>query len=446
MPSWFSSFAGGAAKSISESIAEKEKDQAAMTADSMKNMYHNVVERKKEISKIKEEYGQTVNELASLVLKDGERLDDQQLITIGSNPALAKDVLKRFKDDPELSSRVGRDFFQAAKDAPTGVKATEYMDKLLSVQRASVDQTKALFNTAITGGGLVDNLVSQRGYAQAAKAAAAYGMTVEEMVGYQSLNARPPKSLVGSLDYSRLAKAKTFEQTESDAQVAALNAKTEEEQKTAAQVLAKLKVVKAATDLGHKKTEEDIRSELVNQAQDPTKTAQERALAAALVQQRVKLMHNPKEGNEDKVTQANLITIASRGFASTVESLAPGKFVTSTDMQGNISLTPKGIADTQMKSAYAQARNGIITEFTNPDGMPKSITAKNALISIGVQFDQNGKAVPAKPENVLLSAPTAPAAPAAPAANRGGPSQSKPTASGATSRAPRWNPDTQQWE
>jgi hypothetical protein len=90
-------------------------------------------------------------------------------------------------------------------------------------------------------------------------------------------------------------------------------------------------------------------------------------------------------------------------------------------MQGNISLTPKGIADPQMKAAYAQARNGIINEFTTPDGKPKSATAKNALISIGVQFDPSGKAIPAKPESVLMGATTAPAAPAAGSPRLGSP-------------------------
>ena len=51
MASWFGSFAAGFSKGIVEQIAEKEKEQAAMTAASIKNMYHNVQEKKKEIAK-----------------------------------------------------------------------------------------------------------------------------------------------------------------------------------------------------------------------------------------------------------------------------------------------------------------------------------------------------------------------------------------------------------
>lgn len=443
MASWFGSFAGGFAKGMSEQITKKEEEQAAITANSIANMYHNVQEKKKQMETQKEAARGIVSELGSFTFKDGTKFDDRQLITLASNPEMSKDIIKRLRDDPELSARITPDFFKAAETAPAGVKASEYLDNLFKVPSVAKEQTQALFNAASQEGGLVDKLVAQNGYAQAAKAAAKYGMSLEQLVGYQSVMSKRDTTMIGDVDYSKLAKSKTMDQVESDAQVAALNAKTPDDAQKAADKLAQIKVVKAATDLGHKKTEEDIRSELVNQAQDPNRTAQERAIAAALVQQRVKLMHNPKEGNEDKVTQANLITIASRGFASTVESLAPGKFVTSSDMQGNITVTPKGIADAQMKAAYAQSRNAIINEFTNPDGMPKSVTARNALVSIGVQFDPNGKAIQAKPDNVLMAAvPTQVEQPV-----RGGPSQPKPaTPAATTSTAPRWNPVTKQWE
>lgn len=432
MASWFGSFSGGFAKGMSEQITKKEEDQAALTANSVANMYHNVQEKRKLMDAQKEGARGIVSELGSFSFKDGKKFDDRQLITLASNPELSKDIIKRLRDDPELSSRITPDFFKAAESAPTGVKASEYLDGLFKVPVVAKEQTEALFNNAAKEGGFVDKLVAKSGYAQAAKAASRYGMSLEQLVGYQSITSKRDTTMIGDVDYSKLAKSKTLEQTESDAQVAALNASTPEDKQQAANKLVQIKIVKAATDLGHKKTEEDIRSELVNQAQDPSKTAQERAIAAALVQQRVRLMANPKENNEEKVTQANLITIASRGFASTVESLAPGKFVTSSDMQGNISITPKTIADNQMKAAYAQARNGIINEFTTPDGKPKSVTAKNALISIGVTFDQEGKAVKARPDNVLLGAvptPVESAAPATPAPTSGPSGRTTPTPS-----------------
>lgn len=431
MASWFGSFAGGFAKGLSEQIAKKEEEQAAATAASVANMYHNVQEKKKELSKQKEEYRATVSELGSFTFKGGAKFNDQQLITLATNPEVAKDIVKRLRDDPELSTRLTPDFFKAAENAPAGVKAADYMDQLFKVQAAATEKTRELFNTAAKGGGLVDQLVAGNGYSQAQKAAAKYGMSLEQLIGYQDLTTKRAPSMMGEMDYSQLAKSKTFEQIESDALVKAFNAKTPEEKQAATNDLARIKVNKAAVAIGTKETEEDKRSRMADEAQDPTKTAAERALSATLLQQRIKLMANPKEGNEEKVTQANLITVASRGFASTVESLAPGKFVTSTDMQGNITVTPKSIADTQMKMAYAQSRNAMIAEFTNPDGKPKSVTSRNALVSIGVTFDQDGKAIKATPENVLMSAiptPVNPPAPAAPAASRGGPMQPKPAA------------------
>lgn len=452
MASWFGSFAGGFAKGMTEQITKKEEDQAAMTANSIANMYHNVQEKRKLMDTQKEAARGIVSELGSFSFKDGTKFDDRQLITLASNPEMSKDIIKRLRDDPELSSRITPDFFKAAETAPSGVKASDYLDNLFKVPSVAKEQTQALFNAASTEGGLVDKLVARNGYAQAAKAASKYGMSLEQLVGYQSLGSKRDTTMIGDVDYSKLAKSKSLEQVESDTQISALNAKTPEDAQKATDKLAQIKIVKAATDLGHKKTEEDIRSDLVNQAQDPKKSPQERAIAAALVQQRVKLMHNPKDNNEEKVTQANLITIASRGFASTVESLAPGKFVTTSDMQGNISVTPKTIADPQMKAAYAQSRNAIIAEFTSADGKPKSATARNALVSIGVTFDQDGKAIKAKPDNVLMSAvptPVEATAPAAPAP-RGGPMQPKPVAPPAsaatTTTAPVWDPITKTWK
>jgi hypothetical protein len=428
MASWFGSFAGGFAKGMVETITEKEKEQAAMTAASVQNMYHNVQEKKKELAKQAEQYRGTVSELGSFVFKGGTKFDDQQLITLASNPEMAKDIVKRLRDDPELSARLTPDFFKAAANAPSNVKASDYMDQLFKVKAVATDQTKELFNTAAKEGSLVDKLVAGNGYAQAQRSAAKYGMTLEQMVGYQSLETKRAPNMVGEMDYSQLAKTKGFDEVVSQTKLEYFNADTEDAKKQAVAKLASLNTADAAMKLAGKTTEEDKRSKLADEAQDPTKTPQQRAIAAALLQQRIKMMSNPKESNEEKITQSNLITVASRGFASTVESLAPGKFVTSTDMQGNISLTPKGIADPQMKAAYAQARNGIIGEFTTSDGKPKSMAARNALVSIGVQFDAEGRAVPAKPENVLMTAvPTqVPQDTPAPAAPK--PAASKPAA------------------
>lgn len=460
MASWFGSFAGGFAKGLSEQITEKEKEQAVMTAASIKNMYHNVQEKKKEMSKQADEYRGTVSELGSFVFKDGAKFDDRQLITLATNPEMAKDIVKRLRDDPELSSRLTPDFFKAATNAPTDIKASDYMDKLFKVQNLATEQVKEFYKTTSEGGSIVDRLVAGDGYAQAQKAAAAYGMTLEQLYSYQSVNTKKTAGMMGEMDYSKLAKTKGFDDVVSQTKLEYVNAGSDDEKKKAADKLATLNTADAAMKVAGKTTEEDKRSKLADEAQDPTKTPQQRAIAAALLQQRIKLMTNPKEGNEEKVTQSNLITIASRGFASTVESLAPGKFVTSTDMQGNINISPKTIADPQMKAAYAQARNGIINEFTTTDGKPKSALARNALVSIGVTFDADGKAVQAKPENVLMGATAAPAAPAAGSPRLGAPRPAAPISAApfapaipprfatpnATVPLTRYNPDTGQWE
>lgn len=160
MASWFGSFAGGFAKGLSEQITKKEEDQAAATAASVASMYHNVQEKKKELSKQKEDYRAVVSELGSFTFKDGTKFDDRQLITLATNPEVAKKIIKQLTDNPELSANVTPSFFKAAENAPTGVKAADYMDELFKVRAAATEKTKELFNTVSEGGGLVDRIVA----------------------------------------------------------------------------------------------------------------------------------------------------------------------------------------------------------------------------------------------------------------------------------------------
>ena len=73
---------------------------------------------------------------------------------------------------------------------------------------------------------------------------------------------------------------------------------------------------------------------------------------------------------------------------------------------------------------YAAGREVLIKEMTK-DGKPKSEMHKNALLSAGVQFDQDGNAV--NPKVNYGGTEGAPAAPASSAPRRGGPS-ARPTA------------------
>jgi hypothetical protein len=431
MASWFGSFTGGFAKGMSEQITKKEEDQAALTANSIANMYHNVQTKKKEMDIQKEAARGIVSQLGSFTFKDGTKFDDKQLITLASNPENAKIIIKKLEEDPKLFSKITPDFVKAAENAPAG-KATEYLDNLFKIPVAAKEQTEALFNTAGKEGGFIDKLVAQNGYAQAAKAASKYGMSLEQLVGYQSITSRRDANMVGSIDFSKLAKPEKLDEYANEIQMNILNTSDIAEKEKLSVKLAEAKVVKASFDLGHKTTEEDKRSNLADQAQDPKATPAQRAIAKTALEQRVQMFHK-HEANNDKVTAGNMITAASRGYMETLESLAPGKFIHTVGADGSIISQPKTVADDAVKQARAQAQNAVMSQFVTTDGKPKSMMAQAALISIGIKFDQNGKAIKAVPQNVVMSATSvesaAPAAAPTPASTSGPSGRTTPTPS-----------------
>ena len=465
MASWFGSFAGGFAKGLTEQITEREKEQAAMTAASVKNMYHNVQEKKKEIAKQAEEYRGIVSELGSFAFKGGAKFDDRQLITLATNPEMAKDIVKRLRDDPELSSRLTPDFFKAATNAPTDVKASDYMDKLFTVKAMAEDKTRALFNTAKEGGGIVDNLVAGNGYAQAQKAAAAYGVTLEQLVGYQSIDTKKSLNMMGEMDYSRLAKTKGYEQAKGELILQHAQTPAGPDKDKLAKQLAELAASAARAEAQKPISHEQEMSNLINQIQNAA-SKEEASLYTAKLNQRKALYRNPKESDAEKIGIGSMVTIVGNAYANTLKSLVGDKsdrFIWTSD-NGNLSATPAKLDDQYAKQAMVEAKKALIPQFTKPDGTPQSERAMFALRSIGVFFDENNKVI--QPKAVYL--PTVGSNPA-PNANSPRLGASKPAApapapapASAAPFAPampprfatpnvtvplsRYNPDTGQWE
>ena len=128
----------------------------------------------------------------------------------------------------------------------------------------------------------------------------------------------------------------------------------------------------------------------------------------------------------DKISQANLIVAASRTMESTLKNyLPPGSFITTSNPDGTTNIEVKDLASSDKAArGYTAGREVLIKEMTK-DGKPKSEMHKNALLSAGVQFDQDGNAV--NPKVNYGGTEGAPAAPAASAPRRGGPS-ARPTA------------------
>jgi hypothetical protein len=453
MASWFGSFAGGFAKGLSEQITKKEEDQAAAAAASVASMYHNVQEKRKELNKQKEEYRAVVSELGAFTFKDGTKFDDRQLITLATNPEVAKDIVKRLRDDPELSTRLTPSFFKAAENAPANVKASDYMDELFKVRAAATEKTRELFNTVAEGGGLVDRLVAGNRYAQAQKSAAKYGMTLEQLIGYQDITTKRPPNMMGEMDYSKLAKTKGYEQSKGE--LILLHAQTPrgpEKDKLALQ-LGELASSAAKAEAAKPISHEQEMSNLINQIQN-AKSKEEASLYTARLNQRKALWRNPKEADQEKQSYGNAITTVGKAYSNTLLSLVGDRsdaFIWTSDINGNLNATPSKVDPGYAKQAMVQAKIALIPQFTKPDGTAIDDKAKNGLLSIGVFFDRDGKVI--KPEVVYLPAskPNEPPAPGSPRLGATPPPAPpvgpRPAPAAPAAAAPlRWNPVTNKWE
>jgi hypothetical protein len=75
--------------------------------------------------------------------------------------------------------------------------------------------------------------------------------------------------------------------------------------------------------------------------------------------------------------------------------LPPGSFASVQNPDGTVSLQPKDLASEKLfRQGQTAGRAAVVAEFTDlKTGLPKSDMHKNAMISIGIQFDQGGKPI-----------------------------------------------------
>ena len=154
-----------------------------------------------------------------------------------------------------------------------------------------------------------------------------------------------------------------------------------------------------------------IQTDLINKILDPNTTPQEAEKLKRQLDARQKL--SAKDVPADKVTQANYITIASRAISSAVtEALPPGSLTTTVNPDGTVQMMPSDLVKgPRFTSAIEAAKAGLTRQFTK-NGIPLSEFHKNALISVNIMPDAQGRFVAAP---AAAETPAAPAAAAAPA-------------------------------
>jgi hypothetical protein len=148
------------------------------------------------------------------------------------------------------------------------------------------------------------------------------------------------------------------------------------------------------------------------------KTPKEKAKLKAELRTLQDLWANPSLkvlSPDEKVTTGNKLTAYKGIVNSTIENyLPPGSFI----IKENGDLEVKELGQSAKFAQGKQAgREAAIRFGTGPDGKPKSIQDQLALASIGVQFDENGKAYAPK---IDYPSEVAPQTPAVPRTGRGG--------------------------
>lgn len=417
-------FLGGVAKGANELIEEREKENALQIKESIKNMYHNYAEYKKETEKKKTEIRDVVGSLRSFKFADGP-LDEKELIALASDVPTAKAIAEELKKNPEKLEGLSKSFIKGSNKIPEGMTFNDYVDQYGKTAKISSEQLAASVNTREEG--FLNKLVYGKNLQKIQAAAAKYGVTAEDL--YSTGSARDAKSLPSLLevDYAKLKDKPDFKKLESDAQVAMYRARqegTEEEQAKAAANLGHITFIKEFANKKDK-TQSQIEADYANQV---IKLKQEGKPQEAAAKERElrdwqRLVANPALSNKtdaDKISQANLIVAASRTMESTLKNyLPPGSFITTSNPDGTTNIEVKDLASSDKAAkGYSAGREVLIKEMTK-DGKPRSEMHKNALLSAGVQFDQDGNAVNPKVNYGGEAAPTQ-GKPTQPA-RRGGP-------------------------
>lgn len=417
------SFIGGVAKGASESIEELEKLNTTQINNSVKSMYHNYQEYKKEVEKKKESLRGTVGALRGLKFADGA-LDDEQLIALATNPELAKDIAETLTKNPDRLEGLSKSFIKAG-NVPKGQKFDDFLNNY--GKKAALTSEEFAQAASNKEEGFLNKMIYGQNVSKIEAASRQLGVKPEELYAYGSSKSMPTYSSALEVDYAKIQAKPDFKKIESDAQVAMYRAKqegTEEDQAKAAANLGHITFIKEFANKKDK-TQSQIEADYANQV---IKLKQEGKPQEAAAKERElrdwqRLVANPALSNKtdaDKISQANLIVATSRTMESTLKNyLPPGSFITTSNPDGTTNIEVKDLASSDKAAkGYAAGREVLIKEMTK-DGKPKSEMHKNALLSAGVQFDQDGNAVNPKVNYGGEAAPSQ-AKPAQPA-RRGGP-------------------------
>ncbi len=400
------SFAGGFAEAAVDDIQKERKLAELRGTEAVKTLYTNY---KTVTEDNKKKEAELVNNINILRTYDPNATENELYAVATSAPVMASitDYIKKDGFDAQ-SFKLGN-FAKVVNDnvTSTALERVKMLSVLPIAARATI--TSQLEQPS-SGNILRDFVGKSRGSAREKsmlEAAQALGVPLERLQAAEGF-VRPTAEANATFDMSKIrpAKKKTFDDLEKEAKLESLLARETNDPVAAAAAAKKLaNVVAVNTEASLTgKSEAQIQSQMITNIQRLVKEGkpQEAAAEQALLVQRQTLASKPEKAGKtdaDKISQSNMIQIASRAVLAAVQdSLPPGSFITVTDREGNVSTELKDLTQSSRYDAgIAAGRQEMINRFTIK-GKPKGEAQQNALASIGVRFDENNIAYVPKVE------------------------------------------------
>lgn len=402
--SMFTSFLGGFATQAVASMEQEEKDARAIAAAQTKAMYENYAKVKEENRKLAD----GLKENISIIKAYAPNATEDQLFETAKDPAAMSALTQAIKDktlDP--SSFDINQFVTVIKGNESSASALDRVNQLVALPKlAKKKEEESAQASQAEGLGFSLNKLLKPDLAkatrgQAERTALAYGKTLDELQAASEYvkpemtsNAKFDMSVLNRPDFAN-RKNKVLNDL-ADAQQSGDPVKIDAAVKSASAI----KAAELTLAVDKNMTEADIQTGLITRI-NASKDPREKSALISELRTRQQLQKLPGEGGE-KVSQANLLAVAKGTVNSALAySLPPGSF--NVDAQGN--MVPKDLSSAkEYRKGYKIGLEAAIDQMTT-NGVPKGQMEKNALLSVGVRFDQQGKAV--VPEE--LNAPAAPA-------------------------------------
>lgn len=450
----FLSFLGGAAKQLTTDI-EKAEENAREDA---KLGFSALYKRYEENAKANRELTNKMAEDEQWIKTNYSNATPEQVAALVGNP-VALEALKKTDDPYKIDLNNYIKIAQGNESPDVAAKRIQALPALVGKVKESMTDKMGATQRQSPLGGLIKDFGETSYESTMGKLAKSQGMSMADLQATSRV-ARPTTG--AKFDMAAIDKPKDLAEVKKQVELDLYNANQSGDQQAVNKALEKVaSITTVETTMNTKnKSEAEIQTQMINDIQKKQAEGDKQgvAIATSLLKQRQQLLKAPKEDGKtdaDKISQANLIQTATRTRATTIEQvLPPGQLITSTDAQGNVTMTLRDLTQgDRFRQGDAIASNAIIKEMTKPDGTPRSEMHKNAMMSVGIRFDNEGKAIrPAIPElpvkgaksgatsrGTLLPSQPAPAAPtAAPTVAPSTPSTSKPIL--------KYNIQTGKWE